>query len=45
MEEKLNIDLEEDTTCPICGKHRYWLKFYCDEVINVCSDCGYFEKI
>jgi len=43
MEEKLNIDL--DIICPCCGKPRYFLKFYCDKVINVCGLCGYWEEI
>jgi len=42
--EKLNIE-DTDTTCPCCGKHRYFLKFYCDKVINICCDCSYWNEI
>jgi len=45
--EKLNIDLEEDITCPCCHNNnkRFFLKFYCDKVINLCMDCGFWEEI
>jgi len=50
IENKLNkynnYDIENaDTKCPVCGKLRFWLKFYCNETILRCEDCGHFEKI
>jgi len=41
--EKLNID--SDTTCPCCGKPRYFLKFYYEKTFLRCEDCGYHELI
>lgn len=40
--EKFNIE-EEVTICPACGHSRYWIKYYCNQMIRYCSDCGYFE--
>ena len=40
--EKLNI---EDTICPICGKYRFYIKFYYDKTFFRCEDCGYHELV
>jgi len=34
----------EDTICPNCGCHRFYSKYYCGKTVNICVDCGYFEK-
>jgi len=49
--EKFNNDIEDDnlnhgdTTCPMCLRNRFWLKFYCNKAILYCQDCGYFVEI
>ncbi len=45
--EKFNIDdiKYEDTTCPVCMKSRFWLKFYCNKTIQYCNDCGFWNEI
>jgi len=44
--EKLNYDPESaDTTCPCCGKKRYYIKFFQDLVILRCEDCEYQTEI
>jgi len=46
--EQLNNDYDienSDTTCPVCGKHRFWVKFYCGETIMLCQDCWYHIPI
>jgi len=48
--EKLNNNYEvelniEDITCPICHEEKFFIKFYCDKVIQYCNHCGYWTEI
>jgi len=48
--EKLNNDYEvecyiEDITCPVCKEEKFFIKFYCDKVIQLCGKCGYWIEI
>lgn len=48
LTKELNYDIDNaDTTCPsiTCGKNRFYLAFYNDEVVLVCRDCGYHQRI
>jgi hypothetical protein len=35
----------DNTTCPLCMKSRFYLKFYCGKTILYCQDCSYWEEI
>lgn len=44
--EYKNYDIENaDTQCPICGKLRFYYKYYCEQDIFLCVDCGYWQEI